>query len=30
MGKLAEAMARLDKDSVDIVSKELMSGKDPA
>lgn len=30
MGKLAEAMANLDKDSViDIVSKELMSGKDP-
>jgi methylmalonyl-CoA mutase cobalamin-binding domain/chain len=30
MGKLAEAMAKLDKDSViDIVSKELMSGKDP-
>jgi methanogenic corrinoid protein MtbC1 len=30
MGKLAEAMAKLDKDSViDIVSKELISGKDP-
>ena len=30
MGKLAEAMAKLDKDSViDLVSKELMSGKDP-
>jgi methanogenic corrinoid protein MtbC1 len=30
MGKLAEAMANLDKDSViDLVSKELMSEKDP-
>lgn len=30
MGKLTEAMAKLDKDSmIDIVSKELKSGKDP-